>query len=101
MAGSTAATASQTPSNVHDGSGNVTTMNSGNTYRFRADGSRFEQVTWGQVNPFGMTFDPWGNAYDSVLPFHADLHAAARHVIIPASASPTMGLGYAPNDDQP
>ena len=37
---------------VKDASGRVTNMNSGNTYRFRADGSYFEQVTWGQVNPF-------------------------------------------------
>src|SRR5262249_22452571 len=26
-------------------------MHSGNTYRFRPDGSKLEQYTWGQVNP--------------------------------------------------
>src|SRR5881394_583577 len=30
---------------------------SGNIYRFRMDGSRIEQWTHGQVNPFGLTFD--------------------------------------------
>lgn len=82
-------------SNVRDGSGNVTTMNSGNTYRFRADGSRFEQVTWGQVNPFGMTFDPWGNAYDS------DCHSMPIYMLLrgayyPSFGKPHDGLGYAP-----
>ncbi|MDP6359315.1 MAG: HEAT repeat domain-containing protein, partial [Planctomycetota bacterium] len=52
-------------SEVRDASGNVVKMSSGNTYRFREDGSRFEQFTWGQVNPFGMTFDPLGNLYNS------------------------------------
>jgi putative membrane-bound dehydrogenase-like protein len=40
-------------------------MNSGNTYRFRADGSHVEQFTHGQVNPFGLTFDPLGNLYSA------------------------------------
>jgi len=31
--------------------GSTIQMNSGNTYRFRVDGSRVEQFTWGQVNP--------------------------------------------------
>ena len=39
------------------------TMTSGNTYRIKPDGSRIEQWTWGQVNPFGLAFDPYGNLY--------------------------------------
>src|SRR5262249_36974930 len=35
-------------------------MQSGNTYRFRPDGTGLEQNTWGQVNPFGLSFDPFG-----------------------------------------
>lgn len=82
-------------SNIRDGSGNVTTMNSGNTYRFRADGSRFEQVTWGQVNPFGMTFDIWGNAFDS------DCHSMPVYMLLrggyyPSFGKPDDGLGFAP-----
>jgi len=38
--------------------GHTITMNSGNTYRLKLDGSRVEQFTWGQVNPFGLMFDP-------------------------------------------
>lgn len=82
-------------SNVKDASGHVTTMNSGNTYRFRADGSRFEQVTWGQVNPFGMTFDPWGNAFDS------DCHSMPIYMLLrggyyPSFGKPHDGMGFAP-----
>ena len=33
-------------------------MNSGNTYRMRADSSHAEYFTHGQVNPFGLAFDP-------------------------------------------
>jgi len=82
-------------SNVKDGSGNVTTMNSGNTYRFRADGSRFEQFTWGQVNPFGLTFDTWGNAFDS------DCHSMPIYMLLrggyyPSFGKPDDGLGFAP-----
>ena len=80
---------------IRDGSGHTTTMNSGNTYRFRADGSRFEQVTWGQVNPFGMTFDVWGNAFDS------DCHSMPIYMLLrggyyPSFGKPDDGLGFAP-----
>ncbi len=82
-------------SNVSDASGSVTTMNSGNTYRFRADGSEFEQFTWGQVNPFGLTFDPWGNLYDS------DCHSMPIYMLLrggyyPSFGKPDDGLGFAP-----
>ncbi len=40
-------------------------MRSGNTYRFRMDGSHIELFTEGQINPHGMCFDPLGNMYDS------------------------------------
>ena len=80
---------------VRDGSGNVTNMNSGNTYRFRADGSRFEQFTWGQVNPFGLTFSPWGDAFDS------DCHSMPIYMLLregyyPSFGKPHDGLGFAP-----
>ena len=44
-------------------------LKSGNGYRFRPDGSAIEQVSWGQVNPFGMDFDALGNR------FNADCHS--------------------------
>jgi putative membrane-bound dehydrogenase-like protein len=46
----------------------VLEMKSGNGYRFRPDGSAIEQISWGQVNPFGMDFDALGNR------FNADCH---------------------------
>ncbi|MEO6435907.1 MAG: PVC-type heme-binding CxxCH protein [Tepidisphaeraceae bacterium] len=52
-------------SEVRDKSGNVTKFESGNTYRFRLDGSKFEVFTIGQINPFGMSMDPLGNIYTS------------------------------------
>lgn len=45
--------------------GSELNLNSGNTYRFRVDGSHAEQFTWGQTNPFGLAFDPLGNLYSS------------------------------------
>src|SRR5204862_7820651 len=70
-------------------------MNSGNTYRVRLDGSRVEQHTFGQVNPFGLCFDPLGNLYS------ADCHSAPIYQLLrggyyPSFGKPHDGLGYAP-----
>ena len=75
--------------------GSSITMNSGNTYRVRVDGSRVEQFTWGQVNPFGLTFDVWGNLYS------ADCHSLPIYQLIqgahyPSFGKPHDGLGFAP-----
>ncbi|MEO8269104.1 MAG: PVC-type heme-binding CxxCH protein [Aureliella sp.] len=68
---------------------------SGNTFRFRADGSRIEQFTSGQVNPFGITRDEWGNWYS------ADCHSKPltrliRGACYPSFGRPDDGLGFAP-----
>ena len=73
----------------------VLTMQSGNTYRFKPDGSAIEQVTWGQVNPFGMCFDSLGNQ------FSADCHSRPvtmllRGGVYESFGKPHDGLGYAP-----
>lgn len=73
----------------------VLTMQSGNTYRFKPDGSAIEQVTWGQVNPFGMCFDTLGNQ------FSADCHSRPvtmllRGGVYESFGKPHDGLGYAP-----
>ena len=83
-------------STITDGSGKVTKMQSGNTYRFRADGSRFEQFTWGQVNPFGLCFDGLGNVYN------ADCHSRPVTMLLRGAyyssfGKPHDGLGYGPN----
>jgi putative heme-binding domain-containing protein len=45
--------------------GTVMDLKSGNTFRFRPDGSAIEQWTRGQVNPFGLCFDAWGQEYSA------------------------------------
>lgn len=70
-------------------------MQSGNTYRFRPDGSAIEQYSWGQVNPFGLCFDPLGNL------FSADCHSSAVTMLLregyyQSFGKPHDGLGFAP-----
>lgn len=70
-------------------------MESGNTYRFRLDGSRIEQFTWGQVNPFGMCTDSRGDLYT------ADCHSAPIYMLLrgghyPSFGKPDDGLGFVP-----
>ena len=71
------------------------TMQSGNTFRMRADGSHAEQVTHGQVNPFGLCFDPLGNLYS------ADCHTMPIYQLLrgayyPSFGKPHDGLGFGP-----
>ncbi len=78
------------------GQGQTLTLNSGNTFRFRPDGSAVEQFTWGQVNPFGMTFDVWGNLYN------ADCHSMPVTCLIRGATyqsfgKPDRGLGFGPD----
>lgn len=70
-------------------------LNSGNTYRIRLDGSRIEQHTHGQVNPFGLAWDSWGDLYSS------DCHSSPVYQLLaggwyPSFGKPHDGLGYAP-----
>ena len=83
-------------SSVDDAHGHELTMNSGNTFRFREDGSQIEQFTWGQVNPFGMTFDAYGHL------FNADCHSMPvtnllRGAYYPSFGKPHDGMGFGPN----
>lgn len=75
--------------------GNEININSGNTYRVQPDGSRVEIHAWGQVNPFGLTFDPLGYLYS------ADCHSSPIYQLIrgahyPSFGKPDDGLGFAP-----
>jgi putative heme-binding domain-containing protein len=75
--------------------GSSITMNSGNVYRFKPDGSHIEQVTWGQVNPFGLCFDALGNLYS------ADCHSRPLYQLLWGSYYPSFekghdGLGFGP-----
>jgi putative membrane-bound dehydrogenase-like protein len=76
--------------------GHEVAMNSGNSYRFRPDGTRVEQNTWGQVNPFGLDFDSLGNLYS------ADCHSEPIYQLLrggfyPSFGKPHDGLGFAPS----
>ena len=70
-------------------------MHSGNTYRFRPDGSHIEQYTFGQVNPFGLALDPLGNVYS------CDCHTMPIYQLLRGAYYPSFGkkddgLGFGP-----
>jgi putative membrane-bound dehydrogenase-like protein len=70
-------------------------MNSGNTYRMKADGSHAEYVTHGQVNPFGLAFDPLGNLYSCDC-HSRPLYQLLRGAYYPSFGKPDDGLGFGP-----
>ena len=75
--------------------GKAINLSSGNTYRMRPDGSHIEQWTWGQVNPFGLSFDPLGNL------FSCDCHTRPLFCLLRGAyydsfGKPHDGLGYGP-----
>src|SRR6185436_10602814 len=82
-------------SHVSAPDGSHVDLNSGNSYRVRMDGSRIEHHTHGQVNPFGMAWDSYGNIYSS------DCHSAPTYQLLwggyyPSFGKPHDGLGFAP-----
>ena len=64
------------------------TMNSGNTFRMRLDGSHLEYFTHGQVNPFGLSFDPLGNLYS------ADCHTMPIYMLLRGAYYPSFGKAH-------
>lgn len=75
--------------------GDTIRMESGNTFRFRPDGSRVEQTTYGRVNPFGMVFDEFGYIYST------DCHSSPLYQLIRGAEYPQFGkrpedMGFAP-----
>jgi len=60
-------------------------MVSGNTFRFKPDGSRVEQTTFGQVNPFGLAYDENGYIYST------DSHSSPLHQLISGGDYPHFG----------
>ena len=80
-------------STIRGNDGSRITLQSGNTYRIRLDGSRVEQFTWGQVNPFGMAVASNGDM------FTADCHSKPLSLLIrggyyPSFGKPHDGLGF-------
>ena len=75
--------------------GSTLDLHSGNVFRFRPDGSHVEIWTQGQVNPFGLCWDRFGNLYS------ADCHSSPIYQLIrgacyPSFGKPDDGLGFAP-----
>lgn len=82
-------------STVEARDGSRITLNSGNTYRVRLDGSRVEQFTWGQVNPFGSCWIDTGELITT------DCHSKPLTLLLrdgyySSFGKPHDGLGYAP-----
>ncbi len=82
-------------SEVKGKDGKPLVMQSGNTYRMKPDGSHAEAYTRGQVNPFGLCFDPLGNLYS------ADCHSKPVYQLLrgayyPSFGKPSDGLGFGP-----
>jgi putative heme-binding domain-containing protein len=82
-------------STVQGSDRNPITMQSGNVYRFRPDGSHAEYFTHGQVNPFGLAFDPLGNLYSSDC-HSRPIYQLLRGAYYPSFGKPDDGLGFGP-----
>ncbi|MGH9162160.1 MAG: PVC-type heme-binding CxxCH protein, partial [Vicinamibacteraceae bacterium] len=81
-------------STVAGADGDSVHMVSGNTFRFRPDGSRVEQTTVGRINPFGLAYDELGYLYST------DCHTAPLYQLIRGGDYPQWGreegMGFAP-----
>ena len=82
-------------STVKGADGKAITMQSGNVYRLKPDGTHLEYVTHGQVNPFGLAFDSQGNLYST------DCHTRPIYLLLPGAFYPSFGkphdgLGFGP-----
>jgi putative heme-binding domain-containing protein len=82
-------------STVKAGDGSAVTMQSGNVYRLRADGSHVEYFTHGLVNPFGLAFDPLGNLYACDCETRP-VYMLLRGAYYPSFGKPDDGLGFGP-----
>lgn len=75
--------------------GSQVQLQSGNTYRVKLDGSRVEQFTWGQVNPFGSTWTPEGDLITADCHSHP-LTLLIRNGYYESFGKPHDGLGFVP-----
>lgn len=70
-------------------------MRSGNTFRFRRDGSRVEHTTDGRINPFGLAYDELGYLYST------DCHTSPLYQLIRGGDYTQWGkddlMGFAPD----
>lgn len=82
-------------STVAGADGDSIKMISGNTFRFRPDGSRVEQTTDGRINPFGLAYDERGYLYST------DCHTSPLYQLIRGGDytrwGKEEGMGFAPD----
>ncbi len=82
-------------SRVAGADGDSIFMVSGNTFRFRPDGSRVEHMTDGRINPFGLTYDELGYLYST------DCHTSPIYQLIRGGDytqwGKDEGMGFAPD----
>lgn len=75
--------------------GDTITLVSGNTFRFNMDGTHVQQLTFGQVNPFGLVFDAFGYVYST------DSHSSPLYQLIRTGDYPHFGkksnMGFGPD----
>ena len=82
-------------SNVKGLDGKPIVMQSGNVYRMKPDGSHAEYYSHGQVNPFGLAFDPMGNLYSCDC-HSRPIYQLLRGAFYPSFGKPDDGLGFGP-----
>ena len=82
-------------SRVAGADGDSIYMISGNTFRFRRDGSRVEHMTYGRINPFGLAYDERGYLYST------DCHTSPLYQLIRGGDYTQWGkeedMGFAPD----
>lgn len=82
-------------SRVSGSDGDTVVMTSGNTFRFRMDGSHVEFTTTGRVNPFGYAYDELGYTYST------DCHTSPVYQLVRGADYPHFGkqptgIGFGP-----
>lgn len=82
-------------STVRGKDGSELKMNSGTVFRFRPDGSRVELWARGQVNPFGGTWDEFGNLYTACC-HSKPITQVLRGAVYESFGKPDDGLGFGP-----
>lgn len=82
-------------STVAGSDGDTIVMFSGNTFRFRMDGSRVEFTTTGRVNPYGYAYDELGYTY-SVDCHTSPVYQLVRGADYPHFGKKPTGIGFGP-----
>ncbi len=82
-------------STVSGSDGDTLVLTSGNTFRFRMDGSHLEFTTTGRVNPYGYAYDELGYTYST------DCHTSPIYQLIRGADYPHFGkkptgIGFGP-----